>query len=153
MMIIYTQLLNTHLTILHNMKLRVISTPIVYSASRFPLRFWAWANLKKKKSKLWEFLCQNNSFMVSISSITKKKLLFLHIFTKSVELIFQSAEPILQHTALEGTMLSLIYKKTLCKVAPFQLQLQRSCSESKNTGHWMTPLSALNSWYDGYVSQ
>ena len=39
----------------------------------------------------------------------KEKASFLLIFTKSVEPIFQTAGPILRHTALEGTLLISVF--------------------------------------------
>ena len=55
-------------------------------------------------TKFEKFLHQNDSFKAENWLNYKEKASFLHIRTKSVEPIFQSAGPILQHVALEGTL-------------------------------------------------
>ena len=48
----------------------------------FLLRFWASAN-STKFTKLWVFLCQNDSFKLKMGSINKKKHLF-HTFSQNL---------------------------------------------------------------------
>ena len=73
-----------------------------YCAQMFPLRIISLGQFVK----IYYFrgsLSQNFQFLLKIGWFTKKKHLFLHIVTKSVEPIFQGLEPIVRHRALKGT--------------------------------------------------
>ena len=86
-----------------------ISNEIVQSV--FPLMVFEFVvPILQNLTKLGEYLHQNVSFKAVDWLNSREKASFLHIFTKSVKPIFQSAGPISWHKALEVT-LSTIWTK------------------------------------------
>ena len=68
-----------------------------------PLRFWAWAS-STEIDKIGRVLAPSSLDQAENWLNYQEKASFLVIFTKSVELIFQSAVSLLRHTAIEGTL-------------------------------------------------
>ena len=85
-----------------------------------------------KFTKFWEFLHQNDSFKAeNCFNQQQKKASFLHIFTKSVEPIFQSFGPISRHTALEGTLMCI---ELLCSLVCNYCIVCNKCARNKQGG-------------------
>ena len=84
---------------------RISPAYLTATPTRGPSGWWP---ILQNFTKLGEFLCQNDSFMASLAQWMRKKknpfFFFFFFSTKSIEPIFQSAGPILRHTALEGTL-------------------------------------------------